>query len=58
MNMITILNGENSFIVPENKFIYDNYKFIGFSDGQKIYKPGDVYTFSNNNNIVLTCVWE
>lgn len=58
MNMITILNGKNSFIVPENKFIYDNYKFIGFSDGQKIYKPGDVYTFSNNNNIVLTCVWE
>lgn len=57
MDMIIILKG-NSFVVPENKFVYKNYKFVGFSDGQKIYETGDVYTFSNTNNIILTCIWE
>lgn len=58
MNSLCFINGETEFIIPDNKFSYENYTFIGFTDGNKIYKPGEIYKITNPGEVNLTCVWE
>jgi len=48
------------FIVAENTYKYDGYKFICWTDSKnKTYMPGDKYTVASaDGNITLTAKWE
>ncbi|MFA6866083.1 MAG: InlB B-repeat-containing protein [Clostridia bacterium] len=48
---------EDSLItLIENPFIYENHKFVGWTDGVTIYNVDDVFTIGDN--VVFTAIWE
>ncbi|WP_035795127.1 leucine-rich repeat protein [Butyrivibrio sp. WCD3002] len=42
--------------LPENAFTREQSKFVGWSDGSKVYQPGDTYTV--NEKVKFTAKWE
>jgi len=48
--------GEN-ITLPANTFTYSNYKFIGWSDGNDTFQPGDQYTMPADG-VTFTAQWE
>lgn len=47
---------DEDFILPENTYTKPGYVFVGWSDGNDVYKPGDTYTVGMGD-VVLTAVW-
>lgn len=43
--------------VEENFYVQGGYKFVGYSDGSKVYQPGDEYIVGDTN-VVFTAQWE
>lgn len=55
---------ENIFVAPgetinieDNCYVQGGYRFIGYTDGNKVYQPGDEYVVGENN-VVFKAVWE
>ncbi len=47
----------DSFMLAINTLSMDKHKFVGWSDGNDVYQPGDVYIVKNGN-VTLTAMWE
>ncbi len=54
----TVYVSENEMItISENTFTMQGSRFVGWSDGVKIYHPGDTYTVGTSD-VVFVAVWE
>ena len=48
---------DGSFAVAEAP-VRTGYTFEGWTDGQRVYAPGETYTVSGENDVVLVACWE
>lgn len=51
------VNLDASFTVKAPS-LREGYRFLGWTDGEKLYNAGDIYIVSSKNNVVLTATWE
>ncbi len=54
---VNALKAGTSVIIKNNPYIRNGYDFIGWSDGNNIYAPGDSYIIPSHN-VTLTAQWE
>ena len=47
----------DKFILPACSYSWEHHNFKGWSDGQKTYQPGDIYTMPADN-VTFTAQWE
>lgn len=46
-----------SVTLPDNPFVLDGKKFVGWNDGERVYCPGEQYTVPNHH-VIFNAVWE
>ncbi len=47
----------DTFEIAQNALVKSGYKFVGWSDGEKIYQEGDIYTVGSKNVMFVAC-WQ